>query len=222
MRNLIIFGVGHIADCVSYYFDNDDRFNIVGYCCDSEFLKDSTFKGKPVVSFDEVTTIFPSNTHSMFIAIGYHKLNQLRKEKFQLAQSLGYSLESYLGKNVAKPAKIGANCFIPDGSIIQPFVSIGHNSFIWGGAMIGHHVFIGDHCWITGSANIGGLSKINEECFIGLNATVSNNVTIGKRALLGANSFVNKDLHEESVVIVPGTEIFRLKIDNFLKISNSF
>jgi UDP-3-O-[3-hydroxymyristoyl] glucosamine N-acyltransferase len=158
----------------------------------------------------------------MFIAIGYHNLNNFRKEKFLQAIKLGYQLESYVGSNVFEKFKIGRNSFVMDGSVIQPYVSIGDNSFIWSGSMIGHHVKISNHCWITGSVNIGGLSEIYDECFLGLNATVSNNVIIGKRSLLGACTFVNKNLPEKSVVIEPGSNLFRLNSDNFLKISNSF
>ena len=222
MRKIIIFGTGIVADCVSFYFENDEKFQIIAYCCDSEHIKEPTFRGKPVIAFDEINKIYPPNSYSMFIAIGYHKLNEFRKKKFLQALDMGYQLESYIGSNVIGKFKIGRNSFVLDGTVIQPYVTIGDNSFIWSGSMIGHHVEIANHCWITGSANIGGLSKINDECFLGLNATISNNVIIGKRSLLGACSFVNKNLSEGSVVIEPGSNLFRLNSDNFLKISNSF
>jgi hypothetical protein len=54
MRKIIIFGTGIVSDCVSFYFEKDNKFEIVAYCCDPEYIKETTFRGKPLISFDEI------------------------------------------------------------------------------------------------------------------------------------------------------------------------
>ena len=46
--------------------------------------------------FEEVEQIYPPSEYSLFIALGYSKINALRKEKFLAAKSLGYQLPSYI------------------------------------------------------------------------------------------------------------------------------
>ena len=57
MRNkLIIFGIGKIAEAVSYFFERDSKYDICAYVCDDAYVNSETFLGKPVVPlshFDE-------------------------------------------------------------------------------------------------------------------------------------------------------------------------
>jgi len=217
-----MFGTGKIAECASYYFERDGEYQIVAFCCDRSFLDGSTFAGRPVVAFEDIDHLFPPEEYELFIALGYHQVNQLRRKKFLEGLAKGYALASYSSPQVQGDFTIGANSLVLDNVSIQPKAQIGNNVFIWGGAMIGHHAVVQDHCWVTGSANIGGLTSIGESTFLGLNSTIGQSVTIGERCLLGANTLVTKCLAEDSVVVVPDTEVHRLKVDQFLRLTQVF
>ena len=64
---------------------------------------------------------------------------------------MGYSLVSYVSsKAILWPnVEIGENCFVMEGSIIQPFARIGDDVTIGPGNRIGHHSVIGDHCFLA-------------------------------------------------------------------------
>ena len=222
MKKLVIFGTGRIADCASYYFERDGDYEVVAYCCDRLFLKDKHFKGLPVIAFEDIVELYPPQHFSLFIALGYHGLNELRRQKYNEGLMKGYILSSYVSPYVYGNFTVGMNSMLLDGAIMQPKSKIGNNVFVWGGAMVGHHAVIQDHGWVTGSANIGGLSMIGESCFLGLNATIGHGVEIGHRSLIGANALVTKSIPSESVIIVGDTETHRLKVDQFLRLTSCF
>lgn len=222
MKELVIFGTGKISECVSYYFERDGDYQIAAYCCDRSFIERETFNGRPVVAFENIVEEYPPDRFSLFIALGYHGLNRLRKLKCEEGIEKGYNLASYISPYVFGDLKIGGNSLLLDGAIVQPKVKIGNNVFVWGGAMIGHHAIIQDHCWVTGSANIGGLSILGSESFLGLNATIGHEVTVGVRCLLGANTLITRSIASGSVFLSCDSPKHRLNVDQFLKISSSF
>jgi len=222
MKEIVIFGTGKIADCVSYYFEREGDYRIVAYCCDRTFLKEKTFNGRPVVAFEEIVSLYPPERYAMFIALGYHEVNALRTQKYHEGLAKGYILASYVSPYVHGTFTIGANSLLLDNAVVQPKVTIGNNAFIWGGAMIGHHAIINDHCWVTGSANVGGLSTIGEGCFLGLNATIGHGVEVGSSSIIGANTLITKPVASESVIVSSDTEIHRLKVHQFLRLTSCF
>ena len=222
MKKLIIFGIGKISDCVSYYFERDSDYVIEAYCCDGDYIKQDTFNDRPVVAFEDINKIYPSREFSIFIALGYHNLNKLRSSKYSEAIAKGYNLASYRSPYVLGDFSLGSNSMVLDGAVIQPKVKICSNVFVWGGVMIGHHAVINDHCWVTGGANVGGLSTIGASSFLGLNSTIGHGVNIGNDCLIGANTLITKNIAYESVVVMGDTETHRLRSGQFLRLTNCF
>jgi len=221
MKKIFIFGAGKIAEVVFDYFNESTDFEVVGFVCDKAFITQDTFHNLPVTPLNEVGTIWPATEFSCFVAIGYQKLNQIRKEKVEAFKSLGYNIISYISPrlNLHSSIVVGENCFIIDGVNLQPYVKIGDNNFVWSGATIGHHSSIGDNCWITSGACIAGSVKLGKNCFVAINATIANDVSIGELSFIGANALVTKDLENESVVIESSSPLFRLKSEDFLRLS---
>ena len=221
-KNLIIFGNGKIADVVYYYAKNECNYNVVAFTTDREYIKEGSFNGLPVVSFDELEGLYKPEDYDMFVAIGYQDLNRLRERKYNEAKSKGYKLVNIISPNANLPenVKIGDNCFIMPPSLIHPNVEIGNNTFVWSGAMIGHHSVIGNHCWFTSSCNISGVVKTGSNCFFAVNATVGHAVVIGNDCFIGANALITKSIGDKKVVIEESTKEFRLNSDQFLRFSN--
>ncbi len=219
-KPLVIFGLSDIAQLAHYYFSQDSDYEVVAFTVDAAYLTDAGFCGLPVAAFDGVAALYPPDTHEMFIAVSYAKLNQLRRDKFLSAQTLGYRMASYVSSRstVLNEGRIGENCFILEDNTIQPFVTIGNNVTLWSGNHIGHHSTIHDHCFIASQVVVSGGVEIGESCFIGVNATLRDHITIGDKCVIGAGALVLTDAEPEGVYLGQATERSRVPSTRLRKI----
>ena len=203
MKELIIFGTADIAQLAYFYFSNDSDYKVAAFTVDAEYMKVNEFCGLPVVPFEEVINHYPPERYDLFVALSYSKLNQIRKEKYLAANSLGYHLASYISSRatVLNDFRIGENCFILEDNTIQPFVTIGNNVTLWSGNHIGHHSTIHDHCFLASHIVVSGGVEIGEACFIGVNATLRDHIKIGERCVIGAGTLILADADPEGVYI---------------------
>lgn len=207
-KKLIIFGGGDIGQLAHYYFTHDSDYEVVAFTVDRDYAKEKTFCGVPLVPFDEVARQYPPAQHSMFIALSYAQLNQLRREKYEAAKKLGYTLATYVSSHATILSDaIGENCFILEDNTIQPFVTIGNNVTLWSGNHIGHHSTIADHVFIASHIVVSGGVSIGEASFLGVNATLRDHITVGSRCVVGAGTLLLDDAADETVFIGNGTEV---------------
>jgi sugar O-acyltransferase (sialic acid O-acetyltransferase NeuD family) len=222
MTDLVIFGVGKVADVLYRYIAFDRSYTIVGFTCDAEHVPaDGRFHGLPVVPFAVVTASFPPESCDMLIAVGYHRLNSLRASKFAEAKAKGYRLASYVSSRAFAGdwLEMGENCIVLDNVGIEKGVRLGDNVALWSNVTIGHHAVIGDHCWLAAHGIVGGNASIGPRCFLGLNVTIGHQTTIGADSFLGAGVVVTKSAADNSVFVGRDTELFRLDSKKFLQIS---
>jgi sugar O-acyltransferase (sialic acid O-acetyltransferase NeuD family) len=221
-KKLIIYGAGKIAEVILYYAKEECGYDIAAITVDGKYKTAETLHNIPVIAFEEIEKNFPPSKYDMFIAVGYHDLNELRENRCREAVEKGYRLVSIISPlaNVPKNVITGVNCFIMPPAIIHPFVTIGNNVFVWSGTMIGHHSVIKDNCWLTSACNISGNVTVGENTFIAVNATIGHSVTVGKDCFLGANSLVTKNIEDGNVMIEESTKPFRLNSKQFLRISS--
>ena len=207
-KPLVIFGASSIAQLAHYYFTNDSEHEVVAFTVDSQYINGSVFCGLPLVAFDDIAHKFPPDTHSLFIALSYSKLNSIRKEKYLAGKELGYDLVSYISSKAAVFSKdmVGQNCFILEDNTIQPFVSIGNNVTLWSGNHIGHHSVIKDHSFIASHVVVSGGCEVGEQCFIGVNATLRDHIKIGDLCVIGAGALLLRDAEPGGVYIGSATE----------------
>lgn len=201
-KQLIIFGTGTLAELAHYYFKHDSDYEVVAFCADSHYIQSNEFNGLPLVSFEELPSLYPASDFDLFVAIGYSKINQLKKDKYNQAKSRGYRLASYLSSKSAfwpDSIKIGENVMVMENNTLQPFCEIGNNVLIWSGVMIAHHTKLQDHVTITSHAVIGGNCEIGEMTFIGQNATVRDGVSIVKSTIVATGANVVKSIDEPGV-----------------------
>lgn len=211
-KELVIFGAGDIAQLAHYYFSHDSDYQVVAFTINSAYLTETMFCGLPVVPFEEIETLYPSERYGMFIALSYSKLNAVRKEKYLAAKALNYHLASYISSKASllNDGKIGENCFILEDNTIQPFVSIGNNVTLWSGNHVGHHSIIHDHCFIASHVVISGGVEIFESCFVGVNVTLRDHISIGEKCVVGAGALLLADAEPEGVYIGQATERARV------------
>jgi sugar O-acyltransferase (sialic acid O-acetyltransferase NeuD family) len=215
MNKLIVFGTGDIAKLAHYYFSCDSEYEVTAFTVDKEYMTGDVFLGLPVVDFEKIVDRCPPETHKIFIALSYAKMNRIRAQKYYKAKELGYELATYVSSRCAfltdKP--VGDNCFILEDNTIQPFVEIGNNVTLWSGSHIGHDSVIEDHCFIAPCVVISGHVHIHKYCFIGVNATLRNSITIAPETLIGAGAIIMKDTVEKGVYIPQSAQLLGKKSD---------
>jgi sugar O-acyltransferase (sialic acid O-acetyltransferase NeuD family) len=212
MKDLVVFGTGQIADVVHYYFTEEAGRKVVAFTVDSSYLKGDQHLGVPVVPFEELNAHFPPDTHELFVAISYHKVNKAREAKVHEAEAKGYLLASHVSPRatVWPKFKLNPNTIIMENNVIQPYVTVGRNVIMWSGNHVGHHSSIADHCFIASHAVISGSVTIGEGTFIGVNATIRDNVRIGAHNVVGAATLILADTPDNAVFMGQATEMSRV------------
>jgi sugar O-acyltransferase (sialic acid O-acetyltransferase NeuD family) len=207
-QQIIVFGVGEIAELADFYFTHDSRYEVAGFTVDGAFLKQTEFRGRPVVAFEEAAAKFAPERYGIFVAVSYAKVNAVRAEKVAAVRAKGYRIATYLSScaTVFPGFEPKENCFILEDNTIQPFASIGANVTLWSGNHIGHHSIIEDDVFLASHVVVSGGVRIGQGSFVGVNVTIRDHVTIGKKCVLGAGALVLEDQPDFSVVAPRGTE----------------
>jgi sugar O-acyltransferase (sialic acid O-acetyltransferase NeuD family) len=207
-QQIVIFGTGEIAELADFYFANDSLYEVAAFTVDGAFLKQSAFRSRPVVAFEDVVEKFPPEQYGMFVAVSYAKINAVRAEKVAAARAKGYRLATYLSSRatVFPGFEPKENCFILEDNTIQPFARIGANVTLWSGNHIGHHSTIEDDVFLASHVVVSGGVRIGQGSFIGVNVTIRDHVTIGTKCVLGAGALVLEDQPDFSVVAPRGSE----------------
>lgn len=203
MEEIVIFGLGDIAQIANYYFKIDSNFKVVAFTVDREFINDSHFEGLPIIPFDELLPKYPPSKFKLFIAVSYTNLNKVREKKYFESKEMGYELVSYVSSKCTYLTQYehGDNCFIFEDNTIQPFVEIGNNVTLWSGNHIGHHSIIHDHNFISSHVVVSGHCIINSNSFIGVNSTLGHKVIIGIENIIGAGSIITKSTKDYEVYV---------------------
>lgn len=206
-KKLIIFGTGNLAQLAHFYFMTDSDYEVVAFTLDSAYITEPFFCKLPVVAFEKLIQHYPPEQYDLFIAIGYSKINAIRKEKYLMAKVMGYRLASFISSSatILNDRNIGENCFIFENVILEPSVLIGNNIFLWVGVHIAHHSVIKDHCFLAPDVSISGCTEIGEQCFIGINATLRDHIKIGERCIIGAGALILDDTEPEGLYIGAAT-----------------
>jgi sugar O-acyltransferase (sialic acid O-acetyltransferase NeuD family) len=207
-QQIIVFGIGEIAELAEFYFTHDSGFEVAGFTVDAAFMKGPEFRGRPVVPFERVGEAFPPERYGFFVAVSYAKLNAVRAEKVAAARAKGYPLVSYLSSRatVFPGFEPKENCFILEDNTIQPFANVGANVTLWSGNHIGHHSIIEDDVFLASQVVVSGGVRIGQGSFVGVNVTIRDHITIGKQCVLGAGALILEDQPDFSVVAPRGTE----------------
>jgi sugar O-acyltransferase (sialic acid O-acetyltransferase NeuD family) len=197
MAKVVIFGNSLTAELALYYLQNDSEHEVVAFTVDREYIKEPEFQGLPLVPFDEVEKLYPTDSFHFFAPMTERQMNRLREKVYLEAKAKGYSFISYISSKATVLTKqIGENCFILEDNTIQPFVKIGNNCVLWSGNHIGHHGTIGNHVFFTSHVVLSGRCNVGDYCFIGVNATIRDGATLGEGTLIAMGANLTKQKTE--------------------------
>ena len=201
MKQVLIFGTSTFAEIVYYYLTHDSSFTVAGFVSNSSHIQKNQMFDLPVVPFENIEKTFPPDNFSMFVAVGYLKVNKVRADICGQAKKKGYELISYVNSKATTwdDLDIGENCFIFENNVIQPFTKIGNDVIMWSGNHIGHHTTVGDHCFITSHVVVSGNVSVGSYCFLGVNSTIRDSIKIGSKCVIGAGSVILDNTKDNSV-----------------------
>lgn len=192
MRPVVILGTGQVASLAHYYLTHDSEREVAGFVADRRETRASTLRGLPVVAREAVVDDFPPDACDMFVAVGIGRSARVRAARYREARSWGYQLISYVSSTavVAPGVPIGANCFILEHTVVEPFSTIGDDVIVWGGCQLGHHSEVGDHVFLGAHALLAGGNRIGSGCVIGENVAIGDGVALAADTSVGAGALI--------------------------------
>ena len=221
MSQVVVFGTGIIARMAYAYLTHDSPHDIAAFTVDRDHMTRDQMFDLPVVPFEDVARLYPTDAFEMFVAVGYIAMNMIREEKYRQAKTMGYRLISYVSSSATfwpEYSSIGDNCFIMENNIIQPFVEIGNDIIMWGGNQVGHDTVIKDHCFIASQVVVSGNVTIEPNCFLGVNATIRDGITIARECVIGAGALISKDTKEREVYAGPQARLLKMPSNRLLRL----
>ena len=183
---------------------------MVAFTVSREYFDKRSFKGLPVVPFEELHKHYPKGDYKLFAPMTAKKMNRLREKIYMAGKRMGYEFISYISSKATWfDNDIGENCFILENNTIQPFTKIG-NVVLWSGNHIGHHGKIKDHVFFTSHVVMSGHCIIEPHCFFGVNASIRDYTHVAEGTLLGMGASLTKKETEKWGVYV-GNPAVKLK-----------
>jgi len=198
----IIFGCGNISEIAYNYLNDDDRYSVVAFTQNREYVTETMFLDLPVVEFESIANIYDPAEYYLFAPLSATKLNKFREKIYMEGKQKGYQFISYISPHaLCFTKKIGENCFILENNVIQYCTSIGNNCILWSGNHIGHHSVIEDHVFITSHVVVSGMCKIGKYSYIGVNSSFKDNLNIAENTIIGMASCVTKNTEPYNIYI---------------------
>jgi sugar O-acyltransferase (sialic acid O-acetyltransferase NeuD family) len=216
MAKVIVFGVLDTAELAHYYLTHDSEHEVAAFTINRQYIEHDSFKGVPVVAFEDVQTIFSPSEYSFFAPMTGRNMNRNREGIYNEAKAKGYQFISYISSRatIFDKSVIGDNCFILEDNTIQPFTTVGNNVVMWSGNHIGHHGQIKDHVFFTSHVVLSGHCVVESYSFFGVNSTIRDYTPIAQGTLVGMASAITRETEEWGIYIgnpakkVPGKKSF--------------
>lgn len=201
-KNLIIYGDSSYAEMIAHYFMTDSVYQVVAFCVDKEYKTREEIDALPVIAREDIEDYFSSANHYIFAAIGYKSV-RTHKVLFEKIAQLSFPVASYISSKAIIDAscKIGINCLILPGVILEPDTIIEENCFINSGAIVCHHTCIKAHTILAAGSLIGGHTTIGKSSLIGFNATVAELLQVADETLLGAGSLLLQNTEKHTMYV---------------------
>lgn len=207
--DVILFGVGQLAETLTYYLDEDPALDLIGYTVDRAWLpEDGTFCGRPVVAWDAIEDRFPPDRVHLLGPISYRNTNLLRYDRYRNGKDRGYRFTSYVHPSShVGGARLGENTIVLEECTVQPHARLGHSCILWSKVHIGHHARIGDACFLASFCGIAGNCDVGERTFFGGHTGLADNLSVGSGCIIGAGTVLTSSLPDGALAAMRQTRV---------------
>lgn len=207
MTKVMIFGAGGLSRTVAQYLKHDERYSVVGFTVDRDYIVKPELDSLPVVAFEDLSAFISPEQCKVLVVLTLQRVSNLTldKQKCEEVRQKGFSLLSYISKDaiVSPGVRIGENVIISPGVFVEPFTTIEDGVIVRSMAYIGHDVKLGEYCYVAPRVAMSGGASIGPHAFVGINATLRGSVTVGRNAVIGAGTTILKDVEECAVIKAP-------------------
>lgn len=197
-RPVVIFGDQRSAQLARFLLQHDSPHEVIAFCVDGAYRKAESFDGLPLLDFETLSASYPPERVRLLIPIGYHRINGLRRARYESAKAQGYAFVTYVSSraSVWPGLVIGENSVVHEMAVIQPFATIGDNVIVRSAAHVSHHCRIASHAFIAAQVAMAGDTTVGEQAFIGVGAVLRDQISIAPRSFIGAGAVVTRSTEE--------------------------
>lgn len=189
---VVVIGASSFASLLSAYIKEFTEWEIVAYAVDKEYALDESFCGRPLLALEAVSEMYPPESFSAFVAVGYNQMSDIRKKLFMHTKSLGYQILSFIHPTALCYAKsMGEGNIMLEGSSVSMRCSVGDGNVLFNNCSIAHDVSVGDFNTFCAGSIVAGEVNIEDNCFLGIGSTVRNGVRLAPYTFIGMGERLN-------------------------------
>lgn len=195
-KKIIVFGAGgHAKSCIDV-IENQNKYKIFGIIDKNK--KKQLFNYK-ILGDEKILPEIRKKVQYAFIAIGHLKDNTIRLNILKLLEKYSFKLPIIISKKsyVSKRSNIGDGTIIMHNSLVNSSAKIGKNCIVNTGSIIEHDAIIDDNVHVSTNSTVNGSVYIGKNSFIGSGSVIRQNIILKENTIVRANTFVNKNKNEK-------------------------
>lgn len=203
MENIIIYGIGDLADQLYRYINTDKQYRVLAFTVENNYINCCTFFGLPVIPFEKLADEYINkDSYKILVCVGYNNMNQTRTKIFSNILINGYHIASYIHPTATVLTEsLGYGNIILENANLSIGSKLGNGNIIYNNAVICHDTKIGNFNFLAPNSCILGFSEIGNNCFLGAHSTIRNKIIINDMCLIGAQCFVTEDMNKGEVMV---------------------
>lgn len=201
-QKIIVFGASRFATLMTAYIKEFSTWDIVAYAVDKEYITGGDFCEKPLLPLDGIQKEYPPERFSVFVAVGYNQMGDIRKRLFEQAKSAGYHVLNFIHpKALCYAESLGEGNILLESSVVSLRSRIGNGNLIWNGCQLGHDLVVGDFNTFCAGSIISGDTHVGDNCFFGVGSATRNGVKVASYTFVGMQEQLNHDSDERQAYI---------------------
>ena len=191
---ILVGGGGHCRSAIDV-IETQERYEIVGIVDTKEHIGEKILSYPIIGSDDDIDNII-KDYPNFLITIGQIKSSAKREYLFSFIKKRGGKFPIIISpkSHISKYASIDEGTIIMHQALLNTMCKVGRNCIINSGSILEHDVIIEDHCHISTGTIINGGCKVRIHSFIGSNSTLIEGVDISSDNLIAAGSVIIKNI----------------------------
>lgn len=194
-RNLIIIGSGDFAELWAYYVKEHFKdYTLKAFSVDRAYIQQDTVEGLPVVAFETLAQTHPPQEYDLLVAIGYKRMNQIRKDKILQCLKMGYNLPNFVHPTayLERDVRMGRGNLILERAVLAHGVTIGDGNILWNAVNLSHETTLQDFNYLAPGTILAGKSDVGSNCFFGVSSSIRGKRHISDYTVVGAGAYINE------------------------------
>ncbi|MCL2839578.1 MAG: acetyltransferase [Defluviitaleaceae bacterium] len=200
MTDVYLFGINAVSKIISFYLENDERYNLLGFTVNRQYLDADNFSGYPVIPAEDLKQRI--NSFGIINAVGFSQQLSAREQVGLWIKERKLTLISYIHPTATiGGVDIGIGSIAMPSANIETYSKTGEGNVFYSRSHIGHDANIGNYNWFGAGCVVAGSVTFGNRNFIGINSSIREYTVIGSRATTGAGAVILKNIPDDVVVV---------------------